>query len=100
MTVLNIEISKTLLFTGRPCLSALQHTKKGLLGAYIPQCDRDGFYTSTQCHGSSGTCWCVDKNGVEFTNTRRKGKPDCGNVNFKHLLSSFYAMRISLQKGY
>lgn len=30
-----------------------------------------------QCHSGAGLCWCVDKNGVEFTNTRRRGAPDC-----------------------
>ncbi|CAG2114345.1 unnamed protein product [Medioppia subpectinata] len=61
----------------QPCLNALKHTKKGLLGAYSPQCDSHGFYKPMQCHSSSGICWCVDKNGVEFTNTRRRGSPDC-----------------------
>jgi len=60
-----------------PCLNALKHTKKGLLGAFSPQCDSHGFYKPMQCHSSSGICWCVDKNGVEFTNTRRRGSPDC-----------------------
>ncbi|XP_054166762.1 proteoglycan Cow-like [Oppia nitens] len=61
----------------QPCLHALKHMKKGLLGAYTPQCDIQGFYKPMQCHSSSGMCWCVDKNGVEFTNTRRRGLPDC-----------------------
>ncbi len=65
------------MITGQPCLMALKHTKKGLLGAYSPQCDSDGFYKAMQCHSSSGICWCVDRNGVEFTNTRRRGSPDC-----------------------
>lgn len=60
-----------------PCTLALQHLKKGLLGAYSPQCDSDGFFKTTQCHASTGVCWCVDKNGVEFLNSRRKGVPDC-----------------------
>jgi len=61
----------------QPCLNALKHTKKGLLGAYSPKCDNQGFYKPMQCHASSGLCWCVDRNGVEFTNTRRRGTPDC-----------------------
>jgi hypothetical protein len=60
----------------QPCHSALAHSKR-LLGLYVPQCDLGGFFNPTQCHGSSGTCWCVDRNGVEFTNTRRRGRPDC-----------------------
>lgn len=49
-------------------------------GAYSPDCDEQGFYKSTQCHSSVGLCWCVDKHGVEFANTRTRGKPDCGEL--------------------
>lgn len=49
-----------------------------ILGGYTPLCDGDGYYLPTQCHTGSGTCWCVDRHGVEFTNTRRRGRPDCG----------------------
>ncbi len=76
------------LITGEPCLMALKHTKKGLLGAYSPQCDSDGFYKPMQCHSSSGICWCVDRNGVEFTNTRRRGSPDCSESSIL-LMQSF-----------
>ncbi|EDO39095.1 predicted protein, partial [Nematostella vectensis] len=31
-----------------------------LIGAYIPQCDKDGRYSALQCHGSTGYCWCVN----------------------------------------
>ncbi|UYV62761.1 NID2 [Cordylochernes scorpioides] len=35
-----------------------------LIGNYIPQCDdTTGHYSATQCHGSTGYCWCVDKQG-------------------------------------
>lgn len=50
-------------------------------GAYAPDCDTQGFYKSTQCHNSVGVCWCVDKHGVEFANTRTRGKPSCGNYS-------------------
>uniref|UniRef100_A0A3B5K286 Nidogen 2 n=1 Tax=Takifugu rubripes TaxID=31033 RepID=A0A3B5K286_TAKRU len=41
-----------------------------ILGAYVPQCDDNGQYTSKQCHGSTGHCWCVDSNGQERAGTR------------------------------
>ncbi|KAI4831464.1 hypothetical protein KUCAC02_001004 [Chaenocephalus aceratus] len=41
-----------------------------IVGAYAPQCDANGQYTSSQCHGSSGHCWCVDERGQERTGTR------------------------------
>ncbi|XP_044201281.1 nidogen-2 isoform X6 [Thunnus albacares] len=40
------------------------------VGVYVPQCDASGQYTPLQCHGSSGYCWCVDKNGQEREGTR------------------------------
>lgn len=61
----------------RPCAAALRRIPQGLVGGYTPLCDGDGYYLPTQCHSGSGTCWCVDKHGVEFTNTRRRGRPDC-----------------------
>lgn len=54
--------------------------------AYIPDCDIQGFYRPTQCHNKIGICWCVDKHGVEFANTRKRGRPTCGKtcVNYSH----------------
>lgn len=60
------------------CSTAAKSIMKDLVGNYVPQCTSEGFYKPIQCHGGSGMCWCVDKNGVEFINTRRRGKPDCG----------------------
>nr|ADJ38350.1 nidogen-1 [Tetraodon nigroviridis] len=39
-------------------------------GHYIPRCDENGAYEPTQCHGSSGYCWCVDRDGQEIPGTR------------------------------
>lgn len=40
-----------------------------------------GFYKPTQCHNSVGVCWCVDKHGVEFANTRTRSIPNCGKFS-------------------
>ncbi|XP_028277878.1 nidogen-2 isoform X6 [Parambassis ranga] len=51
-----------------------------IVGAYVPQCDAEGQYSSQQCHGSTGQCWCVDRSGQERTGTRTgPGSPrvDC-----------------------
>ncbi|XP_023222427.1 proteoglycan Cow-like isoform X2 [Centruroides sculpturatus] len=61
----------------RPCAAALKQIPPGLIGGYYPKCDSDGYYVPTQCHPGTATCWCVDRHGVEFTNTRRRGRPDC-----------------------
>ncbi|KAM6433343.1 nidogen-1 [Rhynochetos jubatus] len=39
-------------------------------GHFIPQCDEHGNYLPTQCHASSGYCWCVDRDGNEIDGTR------------------------------
>ncbi|CAB1311679.1 unnamed protein product, partial [Coregonus sp. 'balchen'] len=39
-------------------------------GQYVPTCDSQGAYEATQCHGSVGQCWCVDRNGLEIPGTR------------------------------
>uniref|UniRef100_T1JMB7 Thyroglobulin type-1 domain-containing protein n=1 Tax=Strigamia maritima TaxID=126957 RepID=T1JMB7_STRMM len=49
--------------------------------SYIPSCDEHGYYQATQCsHATVELCWCVDKHGVEYANTRMKGKPDCDSI--------------------
>ncbi|CAG2104233.1 unnamed protein product [Medioppia subpectinata] len=35
------------------------------IGAYVPQCAPDGGYAKTQCHGSTGHCWCVNDVGAQ-----------------------------------
>lgn len=40
------------------------------IGQFIPQCDVYGNYLPTQCHPSSGYCWCVDRDGNEIDGTR------------------------------
>ncbi|XP_028903095.1 nidogen-1 isoform X2 [Ornithorhynchus anatinus] len=37
---------------------------------FVPQCDEHGNYVATQCHGSTGSCWCVDRHGSEIAGTR------------------------------
>lgn len=58
-----------------------------LLGAYVPQCHPDGSYKERQCHGSIGSCWCVNrKTGVEITGTRRnrgEGVVTCSSNDLK-----------------
>lgn len=63
--------------TDRPCTAVKRRISSDILGAYMPECDTEGYYHHTQCHASVGMCWCVDKHGVEFPNTRTRGKPNC-----------------------
>ncbi|KAI9532440.1 hypothetical protein NQZ68_031963, partial [Dissostichus eleginoides] len=48
------------------CVSALQMLLPPLRRSYqlfSPQCDSDGDWLHTQCHHSTGQCWCVDEDG-------------------------------------
>ena len=54
----------------------------GLIGEYIPQCEDNGSYSSTQCWFSTGYCWCVDQDGIEIPGTSIAswlGMPNCSN---------------------
>ncbi|XP_004413887.1 PREDICTED: nidogen-1 [Odobenus rosmarus divergens] len=48
-------------------------------GLFVPECDEHGHYMPTQCHGSTGQCWCVDRDGreLEGTRTRPGMRPPC-----------------------
>lgn len=68
----------------RPCfkdrnqfLSQKKVKKSRLLNAYVPNCDKNGYYESVQCNKFTRTCWCVDRDGNELPNTRKLGKPFC-----------------------
>ncbi|XP_044148291.1 thyroglobulin-like isoform X2 [Bufo gargarizans] len=53
---------------------------KPILGAFVPDCDEKGEYRPKQCHGSTGHCWCVSKDGKEIQGTRaapRQSPPTC-----------------------
>ncbi|XP_006896721.1 PREDICTED: testican-3-like isoform X1 [Elephantulus edwardii] len=65
-----------------PCQTELSNIQKRqgvkkLLGLYIPLCDEDGYYKPTQCQGSIGQCWCVDRYGNEVTGSRKNGVANC-----------------------
>ncbi|XP_049820200.1 proteoglycan Cow isoform X2 [Aethina tumida] len=65
--------------TERPCAAVKRKITPDLLGVYVPDCDSQGYYKPVQCHNAIGMCWCVDKHGVEFANTRTHSKPNCAN---------------------
>ncbi|XP_058061606.1 proteoglycan Cow isoform X2 [Anopheles bellator] len=66
--------------TDRPCAAVRRRLGNDLSGSYAPDCDSQGFYKPTQCHQAVGICWCVDEHGVEFANTRTRGKPNCEEI--------------------
>ncbi|EAA07303.6 AGAP003400-PA [Anopheles gambiae str. PEST] len=66
--------------TDRPCAAVRRRLGNDLSGSYAPDCDSQGFYKPTQCHQAVGVCWCVDEHGVEFANTRTRGKPNCEEI--------------------
>ncbi|XP_007899535.2 testican-1 isoform X1 [Callorhinchus milii] len=67
---------------GVPChaeINKIQKQRRGklLLGSFVPRCNEEGYYKATQCHGSTGQCWCVDKYGNEIAGSRLQGNPTC-----------------------
>ncbi|XP_044756507.1 proteoglycan Cow [Coccinella septempunctata] len=69
--------------TERSCLAVKHKLTPDLIDVYVPECDSEGFYRPIQCHSAIGMCWCVDKHGVEFANTRTASKPNCDKLNNK-----------------
>uniref|UniRef100_A0A4W2GN98 Nidogen 1 n=1 Tax=Bos indicus x Bos taurus TaxID=30522 RepID=A0A4W2GN98_BOBOX len=79
---------------GRTCYvvekTRCQHEREHILGTadssrprppglFVPECDEHGQYVPTQCHSSTGYCWCVDRDGreVQGTRTRSGMRPPC-----------------------
>ena len=68
-----------------------------------PRCKLDGQYEEVQCQGSTGECWCVDKDGKELPGTRTTELVKCpilgrclnrlnGSVNAYFLLRPFNSL--------
>ncbi|CAG9863942.1 unnamed protein product [Phyllotreta striolata] len=72
--------------TERPCAAVKRKITADLLGVFVPECDSQGYYKSVQCHSAIGMCWCVDKHGVEFADTRTHSKPNCESIMNKSSL--------------
>lgn len=49
----------------------------GMVGQFIPHCERDGSYSPLQCHASTGFCWCSTSDGKKIPNTAIRGMPNC-----------------------
>merc|ERR1719384_1244136 len=43
---------------------------KAKVGAFMPRCEADGSFSSKQCHGSTGHCWCVYSSGKKIPGTK------------------------------
>ena len=52
-----------------PCHEKRAYVSEGLLGTYMPSCEEDGYFSATQCHGSTGRCWCTDRKGTKLPDT-------------------------------
>ncbi|KAG1694132.1 Equistatin [Nymphon striatum] len=52
-------------------LKAKKVQKEGLVGVFIPQCEKDGSFKAKQCLASAGGCYCVDNDGKKISNFTR-----------------------------
>ena len=61
-----------------PCQMARKNSSGLPFGSsYLIRCKQDGSYEEVQCSGSTGFCWCVDKNGSELEGTKTRGPLKC-----------------------
>ena len=61
-----------------PCQEAYKEAiQNPKVGGYIPRCKDDGGFENMQCGGTSGQCWCVDKDGREIPGTRTTKNLQC-----------------------
>lgn len=69
-----------------PCQARVANQTRecaGKIGCAISQCMPDGSFVPRQCHGSTGFCWCVDKDGNELDGSRKRGGVSCGDEKEK-----------------
>ena len=67
-------------------MDALESSSSGgssrpMVGRYVPQCSEDGSFQQVQCYGSTGYCWCVDRQGMALQATMTRGLPDCNRTD-------------------
>ena len=62
--------------TVAPLCPALARQQFGI-GAFIPQCERDGSFSTVQCWGSTGYCWCVETASGRPISDGQRGEPEC-----------------------
>lgn len=57
-------------------VSALPCNKKNanLIGMFYPRCTSDHKWEPLQCHGSTGSCWCVDEEGLKISENMLPGQ--------------------------
>ena len=53
-----------------------------MVGVIVPSCEENGNYSPVQCHGSTGFCWCAERDGSEIEETRIRGEPKCSRGTF------------------
>jgi hypothetical protein len=69
-----------------PCTKAIQNAGQPMPGSYLPQCTEYGYFKPTQCHGSTGQCWCVNPEtgkAIDGSSTFRTGAPQCSMCHIK-----------------
>ncbi|UYV64837.1 SPOCK3 [Cordylochernes scorpioides] len=71
----DLSSPQDLVLTPTEWCACFDRSREEAAAQYHPQCDDEGYFLPTQCR--EDTCWCVDRHGFEFANTRRLGQPDC-----------------------
>ena len=71
-----------------PCDDRLRKSAGGNLALWnhVPFCKPGGGFEDVQCNVHTANCWCVNINGLEFTETQANKIPNCATPGkMKHL---------------
>ncbi|XP_022806051.1 uncharacterized protein LOC111343164 [Stylophora pistillata] len=62
-----------------PCQDRIKIAAGGNLALWnhVPYCLPNGGFQYAQCNAQNGNCWCVNINGLEYTETQSKKIPNC-----------------------
>ena len=73
------ECSSFLEFTvcQKELYQSMHQSLSGQTGFFIPTCDENGDFSPVQCYGSTGYCWCAQRDGTEIEGTHIRGEPSC-----------------------
>ena len=65
------------------CASVRDHAMNtSMMGAFVPQCETDGSFSTVQCHASTAFCWCVSEDtGEPISDMVRFRTPQCSELD-------------------
>eukprot|EP00058_Branchiostoma_floridae_P014979 XP_002600467.1 hypothetical protein BRAFLDRAFT_70159 [Branchiostoma floridae] len=85
----NVTNPPTTVATGKP--GACRPNPSPMPGEFVKQCEQDGSFSTKQCHGSTGFCYCAHpQDGTIYQETGRRG-------SMQHDCATYWKTKDSLQ---